>query len=98
MAKELKHLPWNVRGEAKEIHSVPGLKHRLMSTNKFAEENYVQVFDKEQVNIYDTNDVKIQTTRGAVLQGWRVPREGMLHIPLVKVPINIQIRTRTQRR
>ena len=25
--KELKHLPWNVRGAAKEIHSVPGLKN-----------------------------------------------------------------------
>ena len=45
------HLPWDVRGRAKEIHSVPGLQNHLVSTNKFVEENYVQVFGKEQVNV-----------------------------------------------
>ena len=68
-AKEIKHLPWDVRGAAKEIHSVPGLKNHLISTNKFVEENFVQVFDKEEVNVYDANNVKIQTTRGAILRG-----------------------------
>ena len=49
----------------------------MISTNRFAEEDYVQAFDKEQVNIYDANDVEIKTTRGAVLRGWRVPRGGL---------------------
>jgi len=84
VADEVKHLPFNVRGQAKEIHMTPGLENHLISTNRFVEEDYVQVFDKEQVNIYDANDVEIKTTRGAVLRGWRVPREGLWRIPLVK--------------
>ena len=44
----------------------------------------MQVFDKEEVNDYDANDVKIQTTRGTILRGWRVPSEGLWRFPLVK--------------
>ena len=62
----------------------PGLENHLISTNKFVEEDYVQVFDKEQVNIYDANDVEIKTTRGALLRGWCVLKEGLWRIPLVK--------------
>ena len=67
MVDEVNRLPFNVRGQAKEIHMTPGLENHLISTNRFVEEDYVQVFDKEQVNIYDANDVEIKTTRGAVL-------------------------------
>ena len=70
---EIKHLPFKVRGKAKEVHMTPGLENYLISTNRFVEEDYVQVFDKEEVNIYDANDVVITTTRGAVLRDWRVP-------------------------
>ena len=84
MANEIKHLPFQVRGKAKEVHMTPGLENHLISTNKFVEEDYVQVFDKEEVNIYDANDVKITTTRGAVLRGWRVPKEGLWRIPLIE--------------
>ena len=84
VADKVKHLPFDVRAQAKEIHMTPGLENHLISTNIFVEEDYVQVFDKEQVNIYDANDVEIKTTRGAVLRGWRVPKEGLWRIPLVK--------------
>ena len=67
VADEVKRLPFDVRAQAKEIHMTPGLKNHLISTNRFVEEDYVQVFDKEKVNIYDTNDVEIKTTRGAAL-------------------------------
>ena len=60
VADEIRHLPFNVRGMSKEIHMTPGLENHLISTNKFVEEDYVQVFDKEQVNIYDANDVEIK--------------------------------------
>ena len=84
VADEIKHLPFQVRGKAKEVHMTPGLENHLISTNKFVEEDYVQVFDKEEVNIYDANDVVITTTRGAILRGWRVPKEGLWRIPIVK--------------
>ena len=59
------------------MHMTPGLENHLISTNKFVEEDYVQVFDKEEVNVYDANDIEIKTTRGAILRGWRVPDEGL---------------------
>ena len=37
VGKELKHLPYDVRGGAKEIHTVPGQRNHLISTNKFAD-------------------------------------------------------------
>jgi hypothetical protein len=42
------------------------------------------VFDEDEVNIYDTTDVKITTTRGAILGGWRMPHYGLWRIPLKK--------------
>ena len=41
VSTEMKHLPFDVRGKAKEIHMTPGLQNHLLSTNKFTEENYV---------------------------------------------------------
>ena len=40
-ADEIKHLPFNVRGKAKEIHMTPGLENHFISTNKFVEEDYI---------------------------------------------------------
>ena len=83
-ATEIRELPYDVRGEAKEVHITPGIKNNLISTNKFATEGYVHVFDEEEVNVYDANDVEIKTTRGAILRGWRVPEQGLWRFPLVK--------------
>ena len=83
-ATEIQELPYKVRGQAKDVHITPGIKNNLISTNRFALENYIHIFDKEQVNVYDANDVKISTTRGAVLRGWRVPSQGLWRFPLVK--------------
>ena len=82
-AKDIRELPYDVRGEAKEVHMVPGTQNNLISTNKFALEDYIKIFDKEEVNVYNANDVIIQTTRGAILRGWRVPSEGLWRFPLV---------------
>ena len=60
VADEVKHLPFDFRCQAKEIHMTPGLENHLIPTNRFVEEDYVQVFDKEQVNIYDANNVEIK--------------------------------------
>ena len=69
VGKELKHLPYDVHWQAKEIHTVPGQKNHLMSTKKIAEEDHVHVFDNKKVSVYDANDVKIITTHGAILRG-----------------------------
>ena len=79
---EIKELPFDVREEAQEVHMVPGIEHTLMSTNEFALEKYVTLFDEDMVNIYDATNTKITVSRGAVLQGWRVPSKGLWRVPL----------------
>ena len=83
-AEEIKEMPLNIRKEAREIHMVPGIQNNLISTNKLAQAGYIQIFDDEQVNVYDAKETKITVSRGAVLQGWRLPDERLWRIPLVK--------------
>ena len=56
---------------------VPGIEHNLMSTNTFALDKYVTIFNEDMVNIYDATNTKITVSRGALLRGWRVPSEGL---------------------
>ena len=58
---EIMHLLFDAR--EKEIHMTLGLENHLISTNRFVEEDYVQVFDKEQVNIHDVNNVEIKNNQ-----------------------------------
>ena len=66
---ELQH---ELRHPAKDVHIVPGIEwDSLLSIPKFADANYVAIFDKDKVNIYDTNKTTIVVSRGAILRGWR---------------------------
>ena len=59
-ASEVKHLKHDVRDPAKEVHIVPKVTtNTLISTGKFADANYITIFDKDEVNVYDANDTKI---------------------------------------
>jgi hypothetical protein len=55
-----------------------------MSTNQLAVAGYITVFDEEEVNIYDANDIIITVTRGALLQGWRCEETGLWRHKAVK--------------
>jgi hypothetical protein len=47
-----------------ELHIRPGItQNLLLSTGKFAAANYITIFDKEEVNIYDAKDTIIAVTR-----------------------------------
>ncbi len=66
-ATEIAEYPFNVRDTAKELHITRGiLENSLLSTGKFANANYISIFDKEEVNIYGANDTIITVTRGAI--------------------------------
>ena len=81
---EMATYPFTVRAPASEIHITPGItSNSLLSTSKYAEADYITIFDKEQVNVYDVNDVVISVSRGAVLRGWRDPKSGLWRIPLL---------------
>ncbi len=75
--------PFKLRAPAADVHITPGItSNSLLSTGKCADANYITVFDKEQVNVYDVNDVTISVTRGAILQGWR-DSNGLWRIPVL---------------
>ena len=81
-ADQIKQLLFNMRDEARDVHMVPGIQNTLISTNEMALAKYVTVFNDQEVNIYDQNDVEIKSNRGAVLRGWRILGEGLWRIPL----------------
>ena len=88
-ATEIAEYPFNVRDPAKQLHITPGITtNSLLSTNKFAEANYITIFDKEEVNIYDANDTVIAVTRGAILRGFKCPGSGLWQIPFVDMVRN----------
>ncbi len=61
-------LQHNVRHPAKDMHIVPGIKcDSLFSIPKFVNANYIAIFDKDKVNIYDANKISIVVSRGAIL-------------------------------
>jgi len=93
-ATEIVEYPFDVRAPAKELHITPGVsQHSLLSTGKYADANYITVFDKDTVNIYDANDTIITVTRDAILRGWRDKSNKLWRIPLVEVVQNVNTDT-----
>ena len=59
-ATTVSELAHNVRKPAKDVHIVPSIEsNSLLSTAKFAKADYITVFDKEEVNIYDVHDTTL---------------------------------------
>jgi hypothetical protein len=93
-ATKIAKYPFKVWASAQELHITPGItKNSLMSTSKFAEANYITIFDKEAVNIYDANDTIITVMRGAILCGFKCPKTCMWRIPLVDLVRNNNTKT-----
>ena len=69
-ASDVDELQHDVRHPAKDVHIVPGIERdSLLSIPKFADANYVAIFDKDEVNIYDANKTTIVVSQGAILRG-----------------------------
>ncbi len=67
-ATEIAEYPFEVRILAKILHITPGVsQNSLLSTVKFADANYITIFDKDTINIYDANYTIITVTKGAIL-------------------------------
>jgi hypothetical protein len=89
LATEIAEYPFKVQGPANKLHIMPGItKNLLLSTGQFAAANFITIFDKEEVNIYDANNTIIAVTRGAILQGWWDAATRLLRISLVAVVRN----------
>ena len=94
-ATECATYPFNVRPPANELHITPGVsQNSLLSTGKYANANYITVFDNNEVNIYDANDTLVTVSKGAILQGWRDKESNLIwRIPLVKMVRNVNTDT-----
>jgi hypothetical protein len=80
---------FNVRAPANKLHITPGVsQHSLLSTGKYADANYITVFDKDTVNVYNTNNTIITVTQEAILQGWWDKDNKLWRIPLVDMVQN----------
>ena len=84
-ASDMDKLQHDVRHPAKDVHIVPGIERdSLLSIPKFTDANYVAIFDKDEVNIYDANKTTIVVSRGAILRGWQCKQTNLWRIPLTK--------------
>eukprot|EP00804_Cyclotella_cryptica_P001885 CCRYP_007356-RA/>CCRYP_007356-RA protein AED:0.20 eAED:0.20 QI:0/-1/0/1/-1/1/1/0/768 len=76
----------NVRPPANTVDIVPNLHQTLLSGSKFADANYTAVYDKHEVNFYDSATINI--TENAVLTGYRCACTGLWRIPLRPITVN----------
>jgi hypothetical protein len=84
-ATALDALQHNLRAPARDIHIVPSIERdSLLSVSKFIDANYIAIFDKDEVKIFDANNTEITVSRAAILRGWRCPDTKLWRIPLVK--------------
>lgn len=77
----------NVRAPANQVDIVPNLTQTLLSGSKFADAGYTAVYDKDEVNFYDSNKFHINAT--SILQGYRCPHTGLWRVPLRQITRNI---------
>jgi hypothetical protein len=84
-ASDMDEFQHDVRHPAKDVHIVLGIERgSLLSIPKFVDANYVAIFDKDEVNIYNANKTKIIVSHSAILQGWRCKQTNLWQVPLIK--------------
>ena len=75
----------SLRAPARDVHIVPSIEpDSLLSVSKFVDANYIAIFDKDEVNIFNANNTEVTVTRAAILRGWQCPKTKLWRIPLVK--------------
>ena len=67
-ASNMDVLQHDMRHPTKDVHIIPGIEQdSLLSIPKFADANYIAIFDKDEVNIYDANKTTSVVSWGANL-------------------------------
>jgi hydrogenase maturation factor len=76
-------LKYEMRELAADADVVPGrAMNSLLSTSKLADANYVTVFMKDEVKIFDAATAPFQLEGKVVMQGWRYPKTKLWRVPL----------------
>ena len=88
-AMEVKLLQHKLQHQAQRVDIVPGLKTEpLTSMAKLVDADYIAVFNKEKVAIYDANNTKVEVSNGAILRGWRCNETRLWQILLTNNMMN----------
>ncbi len=90
-ATHLSQLLLDVRPPANQVDIVPNLTQTLLSGSKFADAGYTAVYNKDEVNFYNSNDIHIAAT--SILQGYRCPRTGLWRVPLQQITRTVKDNT-----
>ena len=78
------HILQTVRQKVRQGHTVTGITNSLLGMGELVKQGNIPILDNNEINIYDGRNTQITVSRGAVLAGYWVPREGLWRIPLVK--------------
>jgi hypothetical protein len=74
---------------ARSVHIVPQVQNSLLRTSKVVDADYIAIYDKEEVNFYNTMPTKMTVLEEAVLKGWQCPAAGLWWLPFVENPVNL---------
>lgn len=75
-------LQYNMQAPATEANMVPSLAmNLLLSTSKLADANYITIFTKDEVQVFDGGLAKVNVN-GAVMKGWRCPTAKLWRVPI----------------
>jgi hypothetical protein len=93
-ATTINKLLHNIRVPTRDVNIVPSLVViSLLSTSKFVKAGYSAIYDKDEVNFYNTRTTKIMVSADVVLKGWRCPPMNIWRVPLVPFITNLNTDT-----
>jgi hypothetical protein len=85
---ELRELYFDLSAPARDVHMFQGVRHMLLSMNRIAEAEYISIFDEDNVNIYNTTNMKITVSHSIILRGYCGASSGLWSIPLTPNTVN----------
>ena len=71
-----------LRKEAREGHTISDLKNNLYSINKLVNADYVPIFLRDSIQIYDATNTTITVSRDAVCRGYFDNKTNLWRLPL----------------
>jgi hypothetical protein len=84
-ASDMDEFQHDMRHPAKDVHIVPGIEHdSLLSIPKFVDANFVAIFEKDEVNIYNANKTTIIVFHSTILRRWGCKQTNLWQVPLIK--------------
>ena len=93
-ASDICKLEHKLRDPARIVDIVPVLVHTsLLSASKLASTVYIKIYDRKEVNVYDSSTTKIILSEESLLKGWWCQQSTLWRIPLTPQVKNLNMDT-----